>query len=385
MVAVAKILRSVLPIQYALALIGSMLLVTVALSWPQLHLLCCLLVITIPVLSTIRFHDGRALLACLPLIVLVSDHWHSLALMAIIIFLSRQLSQARDTDAVCADLCCKAGELIPDLHSAAVYLHDGQGHLVLRHGSSTASVDDVVYAASEARLITQHVDEQLILCVPLRSERRSLEELGRPIHGVLVVGFPSQVLKDRLNVELLDALGRLGGLALASVDLIHKARDLALHDDLTGLLGRHEFERRCHEMLNNDSDQRIVGLIMCDMDHLKRINDQFGHANGDQALLATADVIRSAVDGVGFASRYGGEEFTMAVLVDDSDEIGIIAETVRSGIFQLLIGEPHIKISASLGWSIVENIDSFSDALNKADAACYLAKTNGRNRVEAAS
>jgi diguanylate cyclase (GGDEF)-like protein len=205
---------------------------------------------------------------------------------------------------------------------------------------------------------------------------------------VLEVALIFTEVGERLSLELLHALGRLGGLGLATVDLVNQARSLALRDDLTGLYGQHEFLRRLEEHAAHARRyQHPLGVFMCDMDHLKKYNDKWGHPAGDAALKVVARAISQALPAGGAACRYGGEEFAALVPGLGPAEMAALAETVRAAIAAAVPDPEHRNrtVTASFGWALVQPNEEGRAALARADAAAYRAKAKGRNRVEAAT
>ena len=123
---------------------------------------------------------------------------------------------------------------------------------------------------------------------------------------------------------------------------------------------------------------------MIDLDHFKRLNDTHGHQAGDRALKAVADCLTETLRGYDAVGRYGGEEF--AALLVDADELTgeAVAERVCARIRELHIpgGVDRIAVSASIGIATGPAADSgLDDLVARADAALYVAKRGGRDRV----
>ena len=301
-----------------------------------------------------------------------------------------ELSGARNLDQLAAGLCARARDLVPRLESARVFLGtssepvcrascDGDGNPCARPPGP-----DERYVASESRPLTLRAGKRLRVLLPLRGDRRRDGD-GEALRGVLEVVFDAE--GDRHALELLEALSRLGGLGLAAVDLLNQARGLALRDELTGLYGQHEFLRRLDE--NAASCRRhgqVLGVLMCDMDHLKAFNDRWGHPAGDVALREVAAALRAAMPSGAIACRYGGEEFAALLIGIDAAGLATTAETVRAAIAAAVADPTHAerRVTASLGWALLRSDETARGALARADAACYAAKRAGRNRVEAA-
>lgn len=169
-------------------------------------------------------------------------------------------------------------------------------------------------------------------------------------------------------------------------------QELSRRDALTQLPNRRHFD----EVLASEWDRArraslSLSLIMLDVDYFKRFNDHYGHQAGDACLQAVAPILAERVRRPGdLAARYGGEEFAM--ILTDADTQGAlgVAEAVRRAIAELAI--PHAEsplgmVTASLGvaTAIPDDGDVAAMLLHGADAALYLAKASGRNRVELSS
>jgi diguanylate cyclase (GGDEF)-like protein len=164
-------------------------------------------------------------------------------------------------------------------------------------------------------------------------------------------------------------------------------REAATTDYLTGLPNRRMFTSEVSVLLA--TPKTCVAVAIVDVDHFKRINDQYGHDIGDIALKAVAAALRSSVRERDLCSRLGGEEFALAFRVADSQSAAELAERVRVQIEKtpyFVDGEPK-QLTASIGVAFCATDDkpSLDTLLGAADKALYGAKTGGRNRVVLAS
>ena len=129
-----------------------------------------------------------------------------------------------------------------------------------------------------------------------------------------------------------------------------------------------------------------LALLLLDLDHFKQVNDQYGHAAGDQVLASVGAALRSVVRDRDFAGRNGGEEF--AVLLPDTDVTAAldIAERIRATIAEVTVPGTDVPVTVSVGVAGFPDHASTLERLDRlADAALYVAKRQGRNRVELAS
>lgn len=127
-----------------------------------------------------------------------------------------------------------------------------------------------------------------------------------------------------------------------------------------------------------------LGLLFCDLDHFKSVNDSHGHAVGDQVLWQCARRIAATVRPHDVVTRIGGEEFVVLTRVHDRAELSTIAERVRQAIAQepIQVNDLRLQQTVSLGSALLQAGEAPDSALARADQALYKAKHNGRNRIE---
>jgi diguanylate cyclase (GGDEF)-like protein len=173
-------------------------------------------------------------------------------------------------------------------------------------------------------------------------------------------------------------LANLRNLAIAEIR--------AATDGLTGLPNKRAVTDTLKRMFAQAASERSpLALLMLDLDHFKQVNDNNGHAVGDQVLANVGTVMRGAMRSHDFAGRNGGEEF--AILLPDT-EIPValrIAERVRAAVAEMSLPGTDVPLTVSIGVAGYPEHASTPDRLARlADAALYLAKREGRNRVELA-
>lgn len=168
--------------------------------------------------------------------------------------------------------------------------------------------------------------------------------------------------------------------------------NLSRTDSLTGLCNRRHFDEHLENTLKFIIDnEEEVGLIIFDVDRFKWYNDGFGHQMGDSCLRQIATAAHSVCcDSSRLLARIGGEEFAVVVKRPYSRDVISVAEQVRSAIAALSIPHPQndplgiVTISLGVAISSADHPMSSSGLLRAADGALYLAKNNGRNRIEVA-
>jgi diguanylate cyclase (GGDEF)-like protein len=166
---------------------------------------------------------------------------------------------------------------------------------------------------------------------------------------------------------------------------MHRLRTMAVTDALTGLPNRHAFFGVGMRLFNEARAlAKPLSAMMLDIDYFKRINDRFGHAQGDEVLRQVAAEIRAHLAAGELAARIGGEEF--ALLLPGAEEAPVIerAEALRLGLESRRIDSRQgaLAITASIGVAaLTTESQSLDDLLARADRRLYEAKNGGRNRV----
>ncbi|WP_295508561.1 diguanylate cyclase [uncultured Pseudoalteromonas sp.] len=161
--------------------------------------------------------------------------------------------------------------------------------------------------------------------------------------------------------------------------LLHNRDPLTGANNRTHLLSNLREE---HELAKRKS--LSCALIMIDLDHFKRVNDQYGHSAGDKVLVALVKCINSHLRKYDHLYRYGGEEFLVCLPQTDLKGAQSFAERLRVGVEELEIDigkDKPIKITGSFGVSSIRADDDIETAIEAADKAMYQAKESGRNQV----
>ncbi len=161
-------------------------------------------------------------------------------------------------------------------------------------------------------------------------------------------------------------------------------RKQAQHDSLTGLYNRYRFDERIREEVAIHKGRKSpLSLVICDIDHFKRINDTFGHLTGDRVLIQISQLLLHTIRKNDIIARWGGEEF--AILLNDTNEEDAVkvAEHLRNTL-ALKRFERVGNVYASFGVAEFDGNESLETWFNRTDRALYLAKSEGRNKVRAA-
>jgi diguanylate cyclase (GGDEF)-like protein/PAS domain S-box-containing protein len=158
----------------------------------------------------------------------------------------------------------------------------------------------------------------------------------------------------------------------------------ASHDELTGLINRREFERRVSVLLGAPQSTRTHSMLYVDLDQFKIVNDTCGHLAGDELLKQLAELLKARLRQNDTIARLGGDEFGVLLEACPTAPAVKIAEMLRQTVsdFRFVWRDRVFPIGASIGLvTFGDHPATLADILRMADAACYQAKDNGRNRI----
>ncbi|MGB3960606.1 MAG: diguanylate cyclase [Sulfurimonas sp.] len=159
-------------------------------------------------------------------------------------------------------------------------------------------------------------------------------------------------------------------------------KEKVLKDKLTGAYNREYFENIFPLFLQeSQNNELLLGVVIFDIDHFKEVNDTFGHNRGDSVLIELTRYVRASIRQDDVLVRWGGEEFVLLVKTKTTKNLYDVAELVRQTIEQSCFEEVE-KLTCSFGISIYQEGEDVSQTINRADKALYIAKEQGRNRVE---
>ena len=170
--------------------------------------------------------------------------------------------------------------------------------------------------------------------------------------------------------------------ALALRRAHEQARRLADIDPLTGLYNRRAWSQRLPETEREARTRGVpLTLLFLDLDGFKQLNDQHGHAAGDNTLLALAGVLRAELREEDLIGRYGGEEFVVALPGADEAHALQVAERIRQRLRERSLTAVGVQCTVSIGVAALQSHEDTAALLRRADEAMYAAKAAGRNRV----
>ena len=160
-----------------------------------------------------------------------------------------------------------------------------------------------------------------------------------------------------------------------------KLKLLASTDELTNLLNRREMKYRGTSLLELAArSHQPVGLLMLDIDFFKKVNDTFGHLEGDRVLKQLGSLLNGFARKTDLVSRFGGEEFLIMLPDTNQKDTLLFCDRLHEKINQIRVGDNVLTVS--IGVSMGDGVMSFTDLFTQADNAVYKAKALGRNRTE---
>ncbi len=155
---------------------------------------------------------------------------------------------------------------------------------------------------------------------------------------------------------------------------------MALTDNLTGLPNRTQMNQILHKEFSRfERHNQRFGIVMLDIDHFKKINDNFGHDAGDKVLCKLAEIFQNAIRSSDFVARWGGEEFLICCTTIEEADLQPIAENIRKVIYSTEFDNAG-QVSVSLGCAAIVKGESIAELIKRSDIALYEAKNNGRNQ-----
>ena len=164
---------------------------------------------------------------------------------------------------------------------------------------------------------------------------------------------------------------------------LNKIEELAVTDELTGLYNRRYLMRMLEQqraMSNREGSPFVIAFI--DLDNFKQVNDQHGHLIGDQVLKQFSILLQESVREVDLVARFGGEEFVLLLNGVELATARLVVERIRSLVERMRFSEHQLQTTTSIGITQYRDTESIEQLIQRADHLLYVAKDNGRNRVE---
>lgn len=311
--------------------------------------------------------------------------------------IARQATAVSKVEELLVELCNSIVNSLPQ-YSVALLTSEKDGTLILRahSGSLTPTIEtsqtllprgNAAQEALEKRLrkvirasgkevpvLLPHAGSVLIL--PLVSAAAPL--------GILVVGAAATTAFAEDEIVILSSVADICASAVQNALYFQQVEELAYVDGLTGVGNRRIFEKRVREELDRAARyQTSMSVIMIDIDHFKRVNDEFGHLLGDEVLRLVSQMFQQALRKPDVCCRFGGEEFAIILPETSGQNALLVAEKLRKKVCDYEFPGIPRAITISAGVADFPRCGSNRDELVRAaDDSLYLAKQTGRNCVQ---
>jgi diguanylate cyclase (GGDEF)-like protein len=278
----------------------------------------------------------------------------------------------------------------------------GTGCFKERIGCSISETDEItckVYETGQSYVLN-HIDPKLSLGY-LRPEFRAFAmaplKSGEQIVGMIGLGYYNDPLLSQVEIELFERIAALASSAIENAGLYEKMqyelkerklieenlKYISIHDPLTGLYNRIYFEEEMRRLRSGRFDP--VGIIICDIDGLKLVNDSLGHIPGDELLQTAADVIKKCFRDNDVIARIGGDEFAILMSYSPLATVEAAYQRIMSAVIEYNTNSTGFLLSISVGFACKDTADTkLSDIFQQADDAMYRKKMqNKKNTREA--
>ena len=314
--------------------------------------------------------------------------------------LGEMLQGCRDIDEAAAGLVISLPRLLPS-SSGSVHLINASQNLiqVIAHWGSASQHETTIFTADDCwalrrghayplagaapaftckhlQTATEVQLEHAHLCVPMIAQGEIL--------GVISVSSEHNI--DETERSNIIAACESISMALANLKMQETLRMQSLHDPLTGLYNRRYLEASFEREIQRAERRKLpLSVLMLDVDHFKRCNDDFGHEAGDTLLAHLGTLLRKSVRSEDVTCRYGGEEFTILMPEADTELARARAEEIGAAVRNMDVSHRNLslgKVTISIGVATSgEHGRTPEELLRNADNALYLAKNSGRDRV----
>lgn len=231
--------------------------------------------------------------------------------------------------------------------------------------------------ATEETVISRSLDFRSVMMAPLLVEGRAI--------GAVFVAYHQVGKYNEERLHFFSLLANQVALAVRNAQLQEGLTQMATRDSMSGLYTHAYFQEHLGKCLVKAKySNQAVSLMILDMDFFKKVNDNYGHPQGDALLRQLGGVIRSVVSSNETICRYGGDEFTVTMADTNRTKAVVMAEKIRQAVeeFEFVLGSNIVHITISGGVAAYpEDCNTKKELITKADAAMYEAKKQGRNKI----
>jgi diguanylate cyclase (GGDEF)-like protein len=272
-------------------------------------------------------------------------------------------------------LCTQLPHSFP-VEQVSIFLRDADGNLILRAQQGTLPIAiKLGDALLEGHAYTAAGVGREEVCLPLVSFGEDLGLL------VCVTTQGNAFLPN--DTQALESVADILATATQNARYVDRVRQLAYRDGLTGVFNRRYFDSRLVEEITRAARYGGgVSVLLIDLDHFKKINDEFGHMLGDDVLRAVSTIFLRNLRKVDVVCRYGGEEFAVVLPATQGGSAASVADKLRRAVASAHFAGVSIPVTVSIGVAeFPANGITRDDIVRSADAALYQAKDAGRNRV----
>jgi len=243
---------------------------------------------------------------------------------------------------------------------------------------------DVLDEILHTQDFTSDYRDRLVSFTTQLKEAKDLDEIHNIVAEIMLVTVEVIQASEKLKKHLAETTTKSEALQ----EELEKAQQEVLIDPLTTLYNRKAFDRRISIHLHAFQEEGSgFSIVLIDIDHFKRFNDQHGHLLGDQVLKFMGSMLSKELKGRDFVARFGGEEFIILMENTSVANACIVADKIRKNLDGVQLkyvktGQVLGKINISAGVAAVREGDTVELLIKRADEALYLAKKSGRNNVK---
>jgi diguanylate cyclase (GGDEF)-like protein len=264
------------------------------------------------------------------------------------------------------------GVVTPKLPAGGEVARDKGPWVQAMHSGNVVIEDDVREIAD---YVGFYAETRSRACIPLVSFGQIL--------GALVLDHTQPGAFRTVELQPLESVADICATAIQNAHYVERVKQLAYIDGLTGIFNRRYFEMRIAEEI--ERSRRFdsgVAVIMVDIDHFKRLNDEYGHLLGDEVLRQVSSVFHQQLRKIDVACRFGGEEFAIVLAQTNAEQALLVADKLRRQVETWQFPGVPRPVTISAGTACFPDHGTTRDDLVKAaDAGLYFAKQAGRNRV----